>query len=70
MTPQARRAILERRQRERAAQPTIAKPLVIVLSTGMFLAMAVIAAFMVPFVGGVIAAAKAAAVLGSHVSPS
>jgi len=62
---QARRAILERRQRERAAQPTIAKPLVIVLSTGMFLAMAMIAAFMVPFMGGVIAAAKAAAALGS-----
>lgn len=65
MAPGTKRTIVERRQRARGARPTAAKPLLFVLSAGMFVAMAVVVAFVVPFVGGVMAAAKASDALGS-----
>src|SRR5690348_3148405 len=64
MAPGTKRTIVERRQRERAARPTAAKPLLFLLSAGVFLAMLLVGAFMVPFVGGVAAAAKASSALG------
>ncbi|HVA24638.1 MAG TPA: PBP1A family penicillin-binding protein [Chloroflexota bacterium] len=65
MAPSVKRAIVERRQRERAARPGIAKPVLFALSAGMFAIMLALAAFMVPFVGGIMAAARASDALGS-----
>jgi 1A family penicillin-binding protein len=65
MAPKVKRTIVERRQRERRAQPSATKPLLFLLSAGMFLGMTLVGAFGVPFVSGVMAAAKAADALGS-----
>src|SRR5437879_2815043 len=65
MEPHARLTIIERRQRERAAQPTMTRPAAILLSGGLLLAILLIGAFVGPFVGGVMAAARAADALGS-----
>jgi 1A family penicillin-binding protein len=65
MTPNVRHAIVERQRRSRAAKPSLVRPLMFLIAAGLFLAMGAVAAFMVPFVGGVMAAATAADALDS-----
>ncbi|HLY66739.1 MAG TPA: PBP1A family penicillin-binding protein [Chloroflexota bacterium] len=70
MAPELKHAILERRQRQRVARRTLAKPLMFLIAAGMFVLMAAVAAFIVPFVGALSAAAGAANLLDSiQVSP-
>jgi 1A family penicillin-binding protein len=65
MEPKAKRTIIERRQRIRRARPTSSKPVMFIVAAGLFVVLATVAAFTAPFVGGVMAAAKAADAVGS-----
>ena len=65
MAPTTKRTIVERRQRQRAARHTVAKPLLFALAAAMFMFMLLVGALMVPFVGGLLAATKASDALGA-----
>src|SRR5581483_4356966 len=63
MSPSAKHTIIERRLRERGLRPSLATPVMFGVSAGLFVFMLLLAVFVVPFAGGVMAAAKASEAL-------